>query len=101
MGSEWGTQSARVGPGLGLQGSERGAGNGQVSGSGAGNPVSLMGLQLGGGHSAPSWARDAGVLSFAETCCHPLGWLFLLGGQLARYGARAWRGGREGAHSAK
>lgn len=110
MGSEWGTQSGRVGPGLALLGVQaaaespqacralsRGAGNGQVNGSRAGNPVRVLGLQVGGGHSAPSWARDAGVLSFAETCCHPFGWLFLLGGQLARYGARAWGGGGEGA----
>lgn len=41
----------------------RGAGNGQVSGREAGEPVRVLGLQFGGGHSARSWARDAGVLS--------------------------------------
>lgn len=30
-------------------------------------PVRVLDLQLAGGHSAPSWARDAGVRSFAET----------------------------------
>lgn len=62
-------------------------------GEGAGNPVRVLGLQFRGGGSAPFWARGTGVLSFLETCCHSLCWLFLLGGQLARRGARERRGG--------
>lgn len=76
MGSELGTQSGRVRPPLtplrvraaagslqACRALSRGAGNEQVSGHGAGNPVRVLGLQFGGGHGAPSWARDAGVLS--------------------------------------
>lgn len=61
---------------------------GQVSGCGSCNLGRVLGLRFESGGFAPFWAQGTGVLSFPETCCHPLGWLFPLGGQLAGRGAR-------------